>query len=215
MRIDGWEPPRLLRLIDENARPYDVDGGRLGESVAPPARVAIEITLETHEGATKLRLVHSGFGHGAAWDEEIEGISTGWPFELRSLRLYLTRFHGRSRHASYASCSTGMSISDGWNRLLNKDGVTLTADKLEEGRPYSVSLPSGERFSGDIALHIPGREFAGTARELGGGLLRICSYPAGGRTGFVLFATTYDEGRSMKDLEENCQGLLDRLFPKD
>ncbi|HEX7138422.1 MAG TPA: SRPBCC domain-containing protein [Vicinamibacterales bacterium] len=214
MRIDRWEPPRLLRLIDENARPYDADGSRVGESQAAPAQVVVEVLLETREGATRLRLVHSGFGQGAAWDDEIEGISTGWPFELRGLRLYLTRFRGRNRQAAYASASSPMSISDGWKRLVGKDGVTVTADKLEEGRPYSVSLPSGERFTGDIMLHIPGRELAGTARELGGGLFRICSYPAGGRSGYVLWATTYDEGRQLKELEKQCQALLDRLFPK-
>jgi hypothetical protein len=75
-------------------------------------------------------------------------------------------------------------------------------------------LPSSERFTGDIVVHIPGREFAGTARELGGGLFRASACPAGGRVGFVLWATTYDQGRTLTDLQTHCQGLLDRLFPK-
>ena len=43
---------------------------------------------------TTLRLVHSGFGPGADFDEEYDGISQGWPVELRSLRHYLENHAG-------------------------------------------------------------------------------------------------------------------------
>src|SRR5262249_47343733 len=102
MRIDAWKAPSLLRLVDESARPYDTEGKTVSGSDVQPARVAIEVTLETNGGQTVVRLVHSGFGTGAAWDDEIEGVSTGWPYELRSLAHYLTRHRGRNRHVAYA-----------------------------------------------------------------------------------------------------------------
>ena len=85
-RIDAWEPGRLLRLVQEDARPYDLQGRMLPEGSVEPATIAIEFHLETHQGKTRVRLVHSGFGHGGAWDDEVEGISEGWQAELRSLR---------------------------------------------------------------------------------------------------------------------------------
>ena len=59
----------------------------------------MEFTLETHQGKTRLRLVHSGFGEGAAWDNELEGITEGWQAELRSLRHYLERHRGQDRYS--------------------------------------------------------------------------------------------------------------------
>ena len=67
-RIDAWEPGRLLRLVQESARPYDAQGRQLPAGEVEPARIAVEFSLETHQGKTRLRLVHSGFGRGAAWD---------------------------------------------------------------------------------------------------------------------------------------------------
>ena len=70
-RIDTWEPGRRLRLVQEDARPYDAEGNMLAAAQAEPACIAIEFTLETHQGKTRLRMVHSGFGQGAAWARRV------------------------------------------------------------------------------------------------------------------------------------------------
>ena len=105
-RIDAWEPGKLLRLVQEDARPYDAQGNPLPPGEVEPARIAMEFTLETAQGKTRLRLVHSGFGHGAAWDAEVDGISEGWQAELRSLRHYLRRHRGQDRKAARGLVST-------------------------------------------------------------------------------------------------------------
>ena len=107
-RIDAWDPGRLLRLVQEDARPYDAEGRPVAEGQAAPARIAIEFTLESHRGQTRLRLVHSGFGSGAAWDDEVEGITEGWQAELASLRHYLERHRGRNRQFRIAWLSTSL-----------------------------------------------------------------------------------------------------------
>ena len=95
-RIDVWEPGRRLRLVAGRCPALRHPGPALAAGMSEPARIAMEFTLETHRGKTRLRLVHSGFGEGAAWDTEIEGISEGWQAELRSLRHYLERHRGRT-----------------------------------------------------------------------------------------------------------------------
>jgi hypothetical protein len=41
------------------------------------------------DGVTRLRLVHSGFGPGSAWDDEFEGSKTGWAEFLKKLKEIL------------------------------------------------------------------------------------------------------------------------------
>lgn len=78
--VTGWDPPR--RFVQE------VDW-QASES-APAARLATEWHVEARDGGTcVVRLVMSGFGSGAAWDEEIDGLSQGMQAALDSLRNYL------------------------------------------------------------------------------------------------------------------------------
>ena len=74
--IEIWEPNRHLRLLDRNARPYDAEGKT--QLAVEPMPIAIDWYLEARGGSTRLRLVHSGFGRGAGWDDEFEGVSLGW-----------------------------------------------------------------------------------------------------------------------------------------
>ena len=122
-RIDAWEPGRRLRLVQEDARPYDTQGRPLPAGEVEPARIAVEFTLETVQGRTRLRLVHSGFGHGAAWDAEVEGITEGWQAELRSLRHYLRRHRGRNRKAARGLVQTAVPRETAWARLTGPGGT--------------------------------------------------------------------------------------------
>ena len=154
-RIDAWEPGRLLRLVQEDARPYDTQGRPLPPGEAEPARIAMEFTLETHQGKTRLRLVHSGFGQGAAWDNALEGITEGWQAELRSLRHYLLRHRGRDRHTGRAWLTTTAPRDAAWARLLGPGGFRVTPDQPEEGQPW---LRVNADLSGQAILAIGGIE---------------------------------------------------------
>lgn len=213
-RIDGWEPPRRLRLVQENNRPFDAKGRMLPEGRVEPARIALEFTLETHAGSTRLRVVHSGFGDGAAWDDEFDGISAGWQFEIRSLRHYLMRHFGRDRHAGRAHLVTRMPLAEAWDRLVARDGFTLDPAVPQPGRPYAVTAATGDRFSGDVQLWLPGREFFGTSSELEDGVFRLSVFRGAGETGVNVWASTYSPGAasSVRRFGEAAQDLLKRLF---
>ena len=210
VRIDAWDPPRFIRLVDEQARPYDVDGKPLQDGKTEPATVVLEMTIDAGKGGTRLRLVHSGFGHGAAWDDEIEGISAGWQFELRSLRHYLRHHRGRDRFAAWAHADTAASIPVSWSRLVSSDAFPIAAPKLAPGEPYTITAATGDRFSisciGRLAEH-------SSARELDNGLFRFGTHPAGGRTGLTIWAATYDAGRQQwtRDFQQRAQSLLASL----
>jgi uncharacterized protein YndB with AHSA1/START domain len=214
-RIDAWEPGRLLRLVQENARPYDIHGRMLPEGEVEPASIAIEFSLETHQGKTRVRLVHSGFGHGGAWDDEVEGITEGWQAELRSLRHYLERHRGKDRTFEVAWLTTRLSREEAWSALVGPGGFRLTPAEPDAGTPYEVAAPDGERFSGTVALSLPRQTMAGTVRELDDGWFRLLTWAApGGDTGVCVFLATYggDAGRVAR-LAERAQQALARLFP--
>jgi uncharacterized protein YndB with AHSA1/START domain len=214
-RIDAWEPGRLLRLVQEDARPYDAQGRQLPPGEAEPARIAVEFTLETHQGMTRLRLVHSGFGHGAAWDSEIEGITEGWQAELRSLRHYLRRHRGRNRRTGRALVNTPLSREAAWARLVGPGGFTLTPAQPKEGERYEVVTPGGQRYSGTVHLNLPGQTVAGTVDELDDGWFRLLTWrDAHGNTGAWAWLATYtDDDSAVREFKDRSQEALERLFP--
>jgi uncharacterized protein YndB with AHSA1/START domain len=145
-RIEVWEPGRLLRLVQDDARPYDLSGRPMPEGQAAPARIAIEFTLESHQGKTRLRLIHSGFGRGAAWDDEVEGITEGWQAELASLRHYLARHSGRDRDLQIAWLLPGGERLSGTVALhLPAQTLAGTVRELDDGwfRILTWSVPGG------------------------------------------------------------------------
>jgi uncharacterized protein YndB with AHSA1/START domain len=212
-RIDAWDPPRLLRLVDETARPFDAEGRPLPGGAAEPARIALEFTLETVAGKTRVRLVHSGFGHGAAWDDEFDGISSGWQFELRSLRYYLERHRGRERHAAWVHVTTAEPRAAAWAQLTGPGGFPVTPASPKVGGPYSVALPGGERLSGTVELFAPGQQLSGTARELGDGIFRLETWRAGGKTGVMVWLVTYSgDPARISAFERQAREVLKRVF---
>jgi uncharacterized protein YndB with AHSA1/START domain len=78
--VTAWDPPRKFA--------FDAD--------AFDGRLALELHVEAKAGGTcVVRLVHSGFGDGADWEQVRESSESGWRMCLRVLELYLTHFAGQ------------------------------------------------------------------------------------------------------------------------
>ena len=212
--IDEWEPGKLLRLVQEEARPYDAQGHPLPPGEVEAARIAMEFTLETVQGKTRLRLVHSGFGQGAAWDAEVDGISEGWQAELRSLRHYLRRHRGRNRRAARGLVNTAVPRDAAWARLTGPGGYPLSPVSPKEGEAFEVVTPGGRRYSGTVELNLPGVTLAGTVRELDDGWFRLLTWrDARGHTGVWAWLAAYtDDDRAVREFGEEAQAALERLF---
>ena len=213
-RIDAWEPGKLLRLVQDDARPYDAQGNALPPVEVEPARIAVEFTLETLQGRTRLRLVHSGFGQGAAWDAEVDGISEGWQAELRSLRHYLRRHRGRDRKAARGLVNTRLPRDAAWDRLTGPGGYRLSPRSPREGERFELVTPGGTRYSGVVELNLPGQTLAGSVRELDDGWFRLLTWRgARGHTGVWAWLAAYtDDDRAVRQFGEEAQATLERLF---
>lgn len=210
-QIDAWDPPHRLQLVDEQYRPYDTEGRQLPASQVGPTRIAIEFTLQTDAGKTRLRLVHSGFGRGSAWEDEIDGITLGWQFELRSLRHYLRRHKGRDRHAGWARIATAERPEAAWARLVGPNGFTLSGASLEAGNPFKVET-GDHRFTGTIELYNSERQFFGTVRELDDGVFRLSTYRANGKTGVDVWLSSYTPDPRIDAFQARAGEVLHRLF---
>jgi uncharacterized protein YndB with AHSA1/START domain len=212
-RIDGWEPGRLLRLVDDRAVPFDVHGKPMPEGQTRPARVAIEVTLEARGGSTRLRLVHSGFERGRDWDDEFEGIGTGWQAELRNLKHYIERHRGNDRYAAMARLSTSEARGPAWRRVL-ADAFALDPTSLAEGSSYSARPPDGSTLSGTILMELPEKEFSGSVREMDDGVFRVATHRAGGETGVMVWFSSYrpEDRERIESLKRDAQAAIDRLF---
>ena len=209
--IAAWEPHRHLKLI-ETRQGFDADGTPLNRP-GQDRELVVEVSLETHAGATRVRLVHSGFGHGADWDDELDGVSAGWQTELRMLRHYLERHRGRDRVIGWTKATSDLSPAQVWSRLLSPAGLVFDGSVAvpREDERYSLSL-LGERFEGLVALSIPD-DFMGYVENMHDGTLRVGTYRGGGRTGVMVILISYDasDAPRVKAFERKAQAFLDDL----
>ena len=121
-KIAPWFPDRaegkaesgrtITWILDKfNYRiPYEVLIARPGEKFAirwnPPPGMnpgILEVTISKEGGETVVRLVNSGFREGAEWNDEFEGIDSGWRMSLALLPLLAHLLSRRAAAAAPAS----------------------------------------------------------------------------------------------------------------
>jgi uncharacterized protein YndB with AHSA1/START domain len=211
--IEIWEPQRHLRLMDRNGRPYDAVGGTMIESVAPMP-IALDWYLEPAKGgSTRLRLVHSGFGRGGAWDDEFEGVSAGWPMELNSLKYYLEHHRGENRRVSWTRAVVPGSPETLLPVLLSADGILPDASLLDKkaGDRYAVTLPTGDRLEGTVVIAMPGRGVQLTVDGWNRGLYRLWLDRVGNETSVNAWLSVYGMPDSfVKDFDARMKREVDR-----
>lgn len=101
--VTGWDPPR--RFVQE------AEWRPAGE--APPARLATEWRVEARGGGTcVVRMVMSGFGTGAAWDDELDNLGGGMRGALEGLRAYLLRTAAAGPRSLPRRVMAGIAVAD-------------------------------------------------------------------------------------------------------
>ncbi len=211
--IEIWEPMRHLRLVDRKARPYDARGEAVIESVAPMP-LAIDWYLEGKGGSTTLRLVHSGFGRGGAWDDEYEGVSLGWPLELNGLKLYLERHRGEPRQVAWTRAVVPIAADVLWRRFIGAGGILPDVSLLElsPGAPYATTLSTGDRIEGRVVAHLKGRGFQVTVGEWNDALFRLWIDRVGRESAVNSWLSTYSMPESIaKEFDRRMRGEIDRV----
>jgi uncharacterized protein YndB with AHSA1/START domain len=113
-----------------------------------------EVTLSQQGGETTLRLLESGFREGAEWDEEYEGVSSGWTMALALLKHYAENYFAQPR-ASWLLLRPAAYTAEqvvalerteaGLARWLTRSGAIPAASER-----FHLALQSGEALSGQV-----------------------------------------------------------------
>jgi uncharacterized protein YndB with AHSA1/START domain len=154
--------------------PYEVVDAVPGELLAlggelpgrPP--FLLEVSIERQGGETVLRLVNSGFLEGGKWDEEYEGVVSGWEMSLAVLRYYLERHFGEPKRtfllmepAQYSPAEmlkwyTDPELLAEW---LADSSAGIRAPSVV-GQPVRIPLAEGGRTIEGQTLAVTRREVA-------------------------------------------------------
>jgi uncharacterized protein YndB with AHSA1/START domain len=191
----AWaDPAKLSQWFTDNARgeakpggtmywifekfayeiPYEVVDAVPGKLLAlggelpgrPP--FLVEFVIEQQGGETVLRLVNSGFLDGGKWDEEYEGVASGWEMSLALLRYYLERHFGEPKRAFHViepvQCSPGDMLRWYTDPELLAEWLAARVPGLqapsEVGRPVRIPLVEGNRTIEGQTLAVTRREVA-------------------------------------------------------
>lgn len=202
--IEIWEPPTRLRYVWRGERTDETGATR----VVP---LATDFHLSARGGTTVLRLVHSGFGRGAEWDDEFDSISNGWAFELRSLRHYLSRHAGSDRGVAYARAMTDRPRGEAFDAMLAALAVTRGGDPGGGG----AVLPGGVRTALTTLVDTPGKSFCAVAHALDDALLRVEVEPGGRRMPFLWLSLWGERRHDAPAMQERLHAVMASLFGAD
>ena len=132
-RVAAWEPPARVLF----------DGGDAGSGLA------FEWLVEARDGGTcVVRLVNSGFGSGADWDDQYDAMESGWALFLFNLRLHLEHFAGQRATALLPMAAWPVEQDRAWDALTERLGIDRHA---AVGAPITIDLGEGLGLTGTVA----------------------------------------------------------------
>ncbi len=103
-------------------------------------------------GSARLRLVHSGFEEGAAFDQEYDSTQGGWQTFMAMLKHAVEHYAGvPATHVHLLRTFPAAAQLEQWNKLIGPDGVGI--DSLTEGQPYRARL-GGETLAGKVIRYV-------------------------------------------------------------
>jgi uncharacterized protein YndB with AHSA1/START domain len=157
---------------------------------------ALEVLIRQTEGTTVVRLVNSGFLDGAEWDEEYEGVRSGWFGSLALMKQSLERHPGAPRHAVMIVRPAPAAPEELYRYFGEADRLagwlTRSGALGEVGDPAALVFPDGSRLSGRV-ISATGREKAVTWDEEDGSVLELKGFGAPGRRMVGVRLTTWGD----------------------
>ena len=185
--IEIWEPNRHLRLFEERAHTFGCTGDESTRTA--PVRLVVDYYLNSENGKTLLRLVHSGFGASSDWDGEYDGTRQGWPGFFRVLKYTLERQPGKDV------------------RNLNLFHTVPAGD----ANALQAQLLSGFDLRGETWLEAPGF-YQGVVDSLDGALVTIAASQKPDLAHFYVNLTLYGcDPTRVAQVEQQWKQALENL----
>jgi uncharacterized protein YndB with AHSA1/START domain len=192
LTITDLEPGRRLRMVERQARPFDAHGA---PAEGTPVELVLEYIVEARAGGgTTLRLVHSGFGRGGAWDDEVDGVAEGWKTELQLMGHYVTGHRGGVRHLVWPRATSDASLPEVWKRWVSPSGLITSPvpATLQTGSAFTCALSTGDTFTGTVLYARAGRGFLMRADQFNRAVFRFFLDRAAGKTMISAILNAWD-----------------------
>ena len=204
--IDVWEPGSHLRWLDD---PWEKSDGTV-------VQLAVDYRIESRHGKTVLRLVNSGFGTGADWDDMYDGTQNGWIYFLRNLKHYLERHARDIRQMAWARFRTQGTPAEAWLAIVGDAGLEMSVDigSLAAGQQTKMRLTKDLVYEAIIEIANVPATFAALVPELNDALLFI-EMEAGGPTCGIWLSTYGVDSDAVDRVSSYLRGIAVRLFPDD
>jgi uncharacterized protein YndB with AHSA1/START domain len=115
----------------------------------------LEVTIEQQGGHSILRLVQSGFGEGPEWDDQYEGMLSGWMMALGILKFFVERYFGRKRREIVVLADAPFDREEALSLQRTESGLArwLTrsgAPGEAMGEPVRLMLENGRVLTGVV-----------------------------------------------------------------
>ena len=184
-----------------------------GETPGGPT-FRLEITIAREHGETVVRLFNSGFRDGAQWDEEYQGVASGWRMSLAILKHYLEAHYGTPKRTvlvlrpaplDYATVLPWFTEPSKLARWLTRSGAIGAPGERAE-----LVLRSGTTVRGTV-LDVTSQE-AALSWDDEAMALELKAFSMGSQRMVAVRATGWGVGESrMTALEKELDGAVSRL----
>jgi uncharacterized protein YndB with AHSA1/START domain len=141
----------------------------------------LEVRIAREGGATAVRIVQSGFREGAEWDDEYEGVNSGWKIALGILKFYLEHHFARGKTMTLVFRPAKFGYAEVLKYFLEPaklaEWLTVSGAIGNAGEKCELQLRDAGRLTGRV-LAITGREVMLSWDEVGG-VLELKAFPMG------------------------------------
>lgn len=182
----------------------------------PQGLSVLEVTIEQDGGHSVVRLVQSGFGTGPEWDDQFEGMLSGWMIALGLLKHFLERYRDRTRREI-------VILSDATYDPERVRGLQRTEQGLGEwlstsgspgdavGDPVRITLENGRTLTGTV-LRNTGSETLWSWEEIDGVIELKAFRSAGWGSKIGLRVSSWiEDATELADLEQFLRVAVARM----
>jgi hypothetical protein len=154
---------------------------------------AVDYLIESNGTETVLRLVHSGFGAEASFDEEFESTFGGWTTFLKMLQHSLERHPGVPSQTVSFTRRTGVAPAEAWKRIA-------ATGELDQG----IAVPGHPAGYGGFVVPALNDSYLAVFCEGKGGPLVTITW--------VLYGLPASQ---VEEVRGHWRDLVERLFQRD
>ena len=186
----------------------------LGGEIPGGPSFRLEITIAREGGETVIRLFNSGFRDGAEWEDEYQGIASGWRMSLALLRHYLEAHYGTPKRSvlvlrpatfDYATVLPWFTDAAKLSRWLTRSGAIGAPGERAE-----LVLQNGEMVRGKV-LDVT-RQEAAVSWDDENMALELKAFSMGPQRMVAIRATGWGVADDrMRALESELGAAVDRL----